>query len=94
VKRFSGSIIPLRMAVDRFLRGEALALSEILVAVFALNNEIGPSLRRGETPNLRELQLRINELTKAAKSGDTDLLARAITRVEESARAIDEAATG
>ena len=43
---------------------------------------------------MRELQLRINELTKAAKSGDTDLLARAITRVEESARAIDEAATG
>lgn len=71
--------------VNSFLNEEVADNDAILAAVFELNNEIGMSLQKTRDPVLRELQLRVNELTKAAKSNDKEMLAKAIESVRAGA---------
>jgi hypothetical protein len=62
---------------------------EVLSAVFALNNKVGPRLRSTHSPGLRNLQHKINEVTVAVKAGDRERLRNAIVELEASAAALE-----
>ncbi len=64
--------------------------SELLSAVFKLNNEIGKLLRLSRDPALKELQLRVNEVTVAAKKRDRKRLRVALERVRDSVADLKE----
>ena len=49
-----------------FVAEETRSPEGVLAAVFALNNAMGPRLRAGD-PGMKELQLKVNQVTVAAK---------------------------
>lgn len=69
-------------AVRRFLDDSEADDSEIMAAVFKLNNEIGRLLRPTGDAALRDLQLDVNEVTKAAKLNDRASLVEAMSLVK------------
>ena len=73
----------LNVAVSEFNASGGSDGSRVLAAVFELNNEIGRLFRSAADSRLRELQLDVNEVTKAAKRLDGDKLARAMEKVRE-----------
>lgn len=69
-------------AVRRFLDDSQADDGEIMAAVFKLNNEIGRLLRPTGDTALRDLQLDVNEVTKAAKLNDRASLVEAMSLVK------------
>lgn len=77
------AVTALREAVREFLAEETPSPSGVLSAVFTVNNEIGAVLRNTGEPALRDLQLKVNQVTIAAKSGDKANLSAAMSAVLE-----------
>lgn len=65
------AVADLREAVRMFVAEETQSPDGVLAAVFALNNALGLRLRAGD-PGMRELQLKVNQVTVAAKGGDRE----------------------
>jgi len=82
VEPLTEPIVALRKAVDSFLNGDDASRGAIFAAVFILNNRLGPTLRKSQSPVLRELQLRVNDVTVATKLSDKSRLAVAMKSVE------------
>jgi len=72
-------------AVGAFIVSGGGDSKAILSAVFRLNNEIGKLLRPSGDPVLKSLQLRVNDVTMAAKQLDRKRLAEAMERVRADA---------
>jgi hypothetical protein len=70
-------------AVMEYLNKEGSDNAGILAAVFRLNVEIGRLLRPTGDVALREFQLKVNEVTKAAKLNDRWKLAEAMELVKK-----------
>jgi hypothetical protein len=84
------AVSDLREAVREFLAGDAPSPDRVLSSVFALNNEIGAVLRRTGDPVLRDLQLKVNAVTVAAKSGDMRKLSASMSAVLDAAASFGE----
>jgi hypothetical protein len=67
--------------VAEFLRAGTKGNAAVLSAVFKLNVEIGKLLRPTGDAWLRDLQLKVNDVTVAAKRLDTRDLAAAMRRL-------------
>lgn len=71
----------LEEAVKTYLGSESRDAAAVLAAVFRLDNEIGKRLRPTGDPDLKNLQLRVNDVAVAAKMSDGQRLARAMDAV-------------
>jgi hypothetical protein len=69
--------------VMEYLNKERSDNAAILAAVFRLNNEIGRLLRPTGNAALTDLQLLVNDVTKAAKLNDRMKLAEAMESVRK-----------
>jgi len=83
------AISALREAVQDFLAEEAVSPAGVLSAVFAVNEEIGPALRSTGDPALKDLQLKVNEVTLAAKRGDRKRLKASMSAVLMAVASVD-----
>ena len=81
------AVSDLREAVQEYLAGETRSPQRVLSSVFAVNNEIGAVLRHTGDPVLRDLQLKVNEVTVAAKKVDKRMLSASMSAVLEASAA-------
>ncbi|MDG6898616.1 MAG: hypothetical protein JRN24_02650 [Nitrososphaerota archaeon] len=76
------SVTQLRAAVGDYLEGKT-GRASVLGAIFTLDKEIGAAWMSSGDARLRELQLRLNDLTVALKSRDADGVRRALMAFDE-----------
>ncbi|MDV3293708.1 MAG: hypothetical protein LYZ70_05505 [Nitrososphaerales archaeon] len=73
------ALVDLESAVEGYLgKGDEFV---VLSAVFKLNNEIGKQFTVSHDPALKALQLRVNDVTVAARRNDRKELGAALERV-------------
>lgn len=72
-------------AVEEYVREARLDEKAVLAVVAQLNQELGRAARQGEGAGLRDLQARVNEVTRAVKKKDREWTGRALAEAKDSA---------
>jgi hypothetical protein len=75
------AVADLDEAVADFLNKGTTEVSAIFAAAFALNNEIGRKLKPSGDPELKRLQLLVNDVVVAAKRRNHSLLTNAMEKL-------------